>query len=141
MTTRTEYPRPIREIEHTWLTLSDGCRLAARIWLPEDAEADPVPAVLEYLPYRKGDGTAIRDARASPTSRATATRRCGSTCAAPATPTGSSRTSTREQEHADGLEVIAWLRDSRGAPARSACGASPGAASTRCSSRRSARRG
>ena len=66
MTTRTEFPRPIREIEHTWLTLSDGCRLAARIWLPEDAEADPVPAILEFLPYRKVDGTAIRDARRQP---------------------------------------------------------------------------
>ena len=50
MTTRTEFPRPIREIEHTWLMLSDGCRLAARIWLPEDAEANPVPAILEFLP-------------------------------------------------------------------------------------------
>ena len=66
MTTRTEFPRPIREIEHTWLTLSDGCRLAARIWLPQDAESDPVPAILEFLPYRKVDGTAIRDARRQP---------------------------------------------------------------------------
>jgi predicted acyl esterase len=46
----------VREIEHTWIPLSDGCRLAARIWLPEDAEEDPVPAVLEYH-YRKNDGT------------------------------------------------------------------------------------
>jgi predicted acyl esterase len=28
-----------------------------------DAEDDPVPAVLEYLPYRKNDGTAVRDAK------------------------------------------------------------------------------
>ena len=34
----TEFPRPVREIEHTWIPLSDGTRLAARIWLPEDAE-------------------------------------------------------------------------------------------------------
>ena len=32
------------------------------IWLPTDAEADPVPAILEYLPYRKRDGTSERDA-------------------------------------------------------------------------------
>ena len=37
---------------------ADGCRLAARIWLPEDAGKGPVPAILEYLPYRKRDGTA-----------------------------------------------------------------------------------
>jgi predicted acyl esterase len=53
---RTEFPRRVREIEHTWIPFSDGCRLASRIWLPEDAEEDPVPAVLEY-PYRKNDGT------------------------------------------------------------------------------------
>ncbi|MGH2995945.1 MAG: CocE/NonD family hydrolase [Gaiellaceae bacterium] len=66
MAIRTDLPRAIREIEHTWITLSDGCRLAARIWLPEDAEADPVPAILEYLPYRKNDGTAVRDADRQP---------------------------------------------------------------------------
>ena len=31
------------------------------MWLPVDAEEDPVPAILEYLPYRKRDGTAERD--------------------------------------------------------------------------------
>ena len=42
--------------------MRDGARLAARIWLPDDAERDPVPGLLEYLPYRKDDGTAARDA-------------------------------------------------------------------------------
>ncbi len=42
--------------------MSDGCRLAARIWLPEDAEEVPVPAILEYVPYRKNDGLVLRDA-------------------------------------------------------------------------------
>ena len=62
MKIKTEFPRPIREIENTWIPLSDGTRLAARIWLPEDAEQNPVPAILEYLPYRKNDGTAPGDA-------------------------------------------------------------------------------
>lgn len=62
MKVRTEFPYAIREIEHTWIPLSDGCRLAARIWLPENAESNPVPAILEYIPYRKNDGTAERDA-------------------------------------------------------------------------------
>jgi putative CocE/NonD family hydrolase len=59
---RTNFPFIIREIENTWIPLSDGTRLATRIWLPVDAENNPVPALLEYLPYRKNDGTAIRDA-------------------------------------------------------------------------------
>ena len=57
----TQYPRKVREIENAWITLSDGVRVAARIWLPEDAEQDPVPAIFEFLPYRKRDGTADRD--------------------------------------------------------------------------------
>jgi len=57
----SEFPRPVRLIDSLWIELSDGCRLAARLWLPEDAAAEPVPAILEYLPYRKRDGTVARD--------------------------------------------------------------------------------
>ncbi|MEM7318387.1 MAG: CocE/NonD family hydrolase [Pseudomonadota bacterium] len=57
----TDFPRKVLEIENTWIEMPDGVKLAARIWLPEDAEADPVPAILEYLPYRKRDGTVERD--------------------------------------------------------------------------------
>ena len=57
----SDLPRPVRTIDHVWIPLADGTRLGARIWLPEDAESDPVPAILEYIPYRKGDGTAPRD--------------------------------------------------------------------------------
>jgi putative CocE/NonD family hydrolase len=51
----------IRVEEHLWITMSDGCRLGARLWLPERALQNPVPAVLEYIPYRKRDGTRARD--------------------------------------------------------------------------------
>jgi putative CocE/NonD family hydrolase len=54
-------PQPVKLIENTWIPLADGVRLAVRIWMPVDAEQNPVPAVLEYIPYRKSDGTAIRD--------------------------------------------------------------------------------
>jgi uncharacterized protein len=47
--------------EHFFITLSDGVRLAARLWLPADAMRQPVPAILEYIPYRKRDGTRGRD--------------------------------------------------------------------------------
>ncbi|MBM1556335.1 CocE/NonD family hydrolase [Sulfitobacter mediterraneus] len=48
------------------ITLSDGCRLSARVWMPKDAGDDPVPVILEYLPYRKRDGTCARDALTHP---------------------------------------------------------------------------
>src|ERR1700680_4350819 len=57
----TELPVAVREIENIWIPLSDGVRLAARVWLPETAESQPVAAVLEYIPYRKRDMTALRD--------------------------------------------------------------------------------
>ena len=41
--------------------MSDGIRLAAKLWLPENAEDDPVPAILEYVPYRKREGTRTHD--------------------------------------------------------------------------------
>jgi putative CocE/NonD family hydrolase len=48
-------------LENEWITLSDGRRLAARIWLPNSTSKKPAAAILEYLPYRKRDGTAERD--------------------------------------------------------------------------------
>jgi len=55
------FPHAVRVIENFWIPMSDGCRLAARIWLPTDAETTPVPAILEYIPYRKRDFTRARD--------------------------------------------------------------------------------
>jgi len=51
----------IENIEHFWIPLSDGTHLAARRWQPVDALQTPVPAILEYIPYRKRDGTRSRD--------------------------------------------------------------------------------
>ena len=45
--------------ETVWIPMPDGTRLAATIWHP--AGDGPVPAVLEFLPYRRRDGTAVRD--------------------------------------------------------------------------------
>jgi len=55
------FPKKVREIDGVWITMADGVRLAARIWMPDDAEAEPVPAILEYIPYRKSDHTRARD--------------------------------------------------------------------------------
>ncbi|MDF1729198.1 MAG: CocE/NonD family hydrolase [Sulfitobacter sp.] len=58
--------REIIEEPDIGITLSDGTRLSARLWRPADAEDDPVPLILEYLPYRKRDGTCARDALTHP---------------------------------------------------------------------------
>jgi uncharacterized protein len=61
MVVRTEFPRAVVETEDMGIVMPDGCRLSARVWMPVDADAQPVPAVLEYIPYRKRDGTLPRD--------------------------------------------------------------------------------
>jgi uncharacterized protein len=48
-------------VETMWIDLPERPRLAARVWLPAGAADTPVPAVLEFLPYRRRDGTAARD--------------------------------------------------------------------------------
>lgn len=52
--------RAIAETADMAITLADGCRLSARVWMPENAAAVPVPAIPEYLPFRKRDGTVAR---------------------------------------------------------------------------------
>lgn len=58
-TVKTDFPFKFRTKENDWIVLSDGTRLSARFWFPETD--GPVPAILEYIPYRKTDGTRARD--------------------------------------------------------------------------------
>ncbi len=99
----------MRVIEHTLIPLKDGTMLAARIWLPDDAERNPVPAILEYLPYRKRDGTYERDALTHPylaghgyAGVRVDIRGCGESG-------GLLFDEYAKQEQDDGVEVIAWL--------------------------------
>lgn len=46
--------------------MPDGTRLAARLRLPVNASSKPVPAVFEYIPYRKTDMVRPRDERNHP---------------------------------------------------------------------------
>src|SRR3982074_27988 len=49
-------------MEQTWIPMKDGVRLAATLYTPDAAKpGEKFPALLEYLPYRKDDGTAAGD--------------------------------------------------------------------------------
>src|SRR5699024_3246293 len=61
MRTVTSLPTSIEETEHLWVPMTDGTRLAARLWKPVSAGEDTVPAVLEMIPYPKHELTAVRD--------------------------------------------------------------------------------
>ena len=99
----------VEVIENLWIPLSDGIRLAARLWLPDDAAQAPVPALLEYLPYRKRDFMRARD---EPMHRYLA--RHGYACVrvdlrGSGDSEGLLYDEYTEQEHEDGVEVIDWL--------------------------------
>ncbi|HJS84823.1 MAG TPA: CocE/NonD family hydrolase [Acetobacteraceae bacterium] len=97
----------VREIENTWIPLSDGTRLAARLWLPADPA--PVPAILEYLPYRKRDGTYDRDALTHPWFAAHGYAGVRVDLRGSGESDGLLRDEYSAQELADALEVIAWI--------------------------------
>jgi len=51
----------IKVLENNFIPMQDGTKLASKIWVPENAGESPVPAILEYIPYRKRDFKAVRD--------------------------------------------------------------------------------
>ena len=60
-------PRAVRQIDYEWITMRDGTRLAARIWLPDDADGRPgAGRSSRPCPYRLSDGMAPRDALIHP---------------------------------------------------------------------------
>jgi putative CocE/NonD family hydrolase len=58
----TRFPHQYTETEDCWIPMSDGIRLAAKLWLPDIAAKTPVPTIIEVIPYRKRDIYAPRDA-------------------------------------------------------------------------------
>jgi uncharacterized protein len=105
----SDFPRRVREIETEWIPLSDGCRLAARIWVPEDAASDPVPAILEYLPYRLSDGTAVRDAVRHPYLAGHGYAMVRVDIRGTGNSDGVITDEYTQQELDDALEVISWI--------------------------------
>jgi putative CocE/NonD family hydrolase len=100
-------PHPVREIPDARIPLPDGRALAARLWLPEGA--GPVPAILEYLPYRHRDGTAARDATTHPVFAAEGFACVRVDIAGSGDSDGLFDDEYSEQEMRDGEAVIAWI--------------------------------
>ncbi|HTN98520.1 MAG TPA: CocE/NonD family hydrolase, partial [Nordella sp.] len=109
MKIRTEFPNAIHLIEHVEIPLSDGVRLSAMIWLPRDAEQRPVPAILEYLPYRKRDGTTERDALNHPYFAGHGYAAIRVDMRGAGDSEGVLKGEYLKQEQDDALEVLAWI--------------------------------
>ncbi len=111
MKTVTEFPYKVKEIEHTMIPLSDGIRLAARIWMPEDAMKTPVPAILEYIPYRKRDFTAYRDSLNHPYFAGHGYASIRVDMRGSGESEGVLADEYLEIELVDGMEVLRWIAD------------------------------
>jgi putative CocE/NonD family hydrolase len=109
MNVRTQFPHEIREIKHTWIPLADGTKLAARMWLPTNATDSPVPAVLEYLPYRLNDQTAVRDAMQHRYFAGFGYAGIRVQLRGTGDSDGIILDEYHQQEHDDALEVLAWI--------------------------------
>ena len=98
-------------LENTWIPMKDGVRLAATLYMPDGAKpGEKFPALLEYLPYRKDDGTAPRDypmhayfARRGYVTARVDIRGFGASEGVPP------EREYSEQEQIDGEQVISWL--------------------------------
>ena len=96
---------------NTWIPMPDGIRLAVTLYMPDGGKAgEKFPAVLEYHPYRKDDGTAQRDyelysyfVRRGYVCARVDIRGFGASEGVP------TEREYSEQEQLDGLQIISWL--------------------------------
>ncbi|MFW5824304.1 MAG: CocE/NonD family hydrolase, partial [Marinobacter sp.] len=105
------FPYRIKTIENLFIPMRDGARLAARIWMPEGAESRPLPAILEYLPYRKRDLSRGRD-----TNNQAYLAGHGYVCVrvdmrGSGDSDGVLTDEYTRQEQEDGVDVIAWIAE------------------------------
>jgi len=110
----TEPPSPpvygVRLLK-VWIPMQDGVRLAATLYMPYGAKPkEKFPALLEYLPYRKDDGTAVGDyarhayfARRGYVGARVDIRGFGNSEGAPP------EREYSEREQLDAVEIIDWL--------------------------------
>jgi uncharacterized protein len=98
-------------LEQDWISMKDGVRLAATLYMPDGGKpGEKFPALLEYLPYRKDDGTAAVDypkhsyfAQRGYVGVRVDIRGFGASEGVPP------EREYSEQEQEDGEQVIAWL--------------------------------
>ena len=107
----TSLPHETMEVPHLWITMSDGIRLAARLWLPVSAENQPVPGVLEMIPYRKRDLTAQRDSIHHPYMAGHGYACLRVDLRGSGDSEGLLRDEYLERELCDAEEVLAWIVD------------------------------
>ena len=95
-------------IENTWINLKDKNKLAASIWLPKSKDKK-FPTILEYIPYRKRDATAIRDSLMHPYYAANGYACIRVDMRGSGDSDGIMKDEYLPQETKDGIEIIDWI--------------------------------
>ena len=106
---RHDFPHSFEVRTPVWIPLSDGTRLHAKIWLPGDADTRPVPAVIEYGPYRLTDGTVASDEQEMRWFAGEGYAGIRIDIRGTGESTGLCPDEYTEQETLDGVEAIAWI--------------------------------
>jgi putative CocE/NonD family hydrolase len=96
-------------IPFQFIPLKDGRRLAARLWLPKTANENPVPAILEYHPYRFQDGSSVIDSYNHPWFAANGYASVRVDIHGTGDSNGVMVDEYTVDELADGLEVLRWI--------------------------------
>lgn len=109
MRTVSSLPYPTKQEDHVIVPMRDGVRLSARIWRPVGSDGQPVPAVLEYIPYRKGDLTSVRDSIHHPYIAGHGYACVRVDLRGTGDSEGVLRDEYLEQEQQDAEDVLAWL--------------------------------
>jgi uncharacterized protein len=103
------FQKKIEIIELAWIPVSGNRKLAARLFLPRDAAKNPVPCILEYLPYRRRDGTRARDDTKHIWFAANGYASARVDIAGTGDSEGLVEDEYVKREQDDALEIIAWL--------------------------------
>src|SRR5699024_8929422 len=108
---RTNFPYDVETTEHTWIEMADGVKVSAKLWQPKNIDRKTKGAILEYLPYRKDEFTALRDeirhkyfAGCGYTSIRVDIRGTGDS-------EGIIEDEYPKQEQDDALEIISWIEN------------------------------
>ncbi len=103
------YRDQVENIEIAWIPMADGRRLAARLLLPKKMADRPVPCIFEYIPYRRRDGTRIRDDETHYWFAAHGFGVARVDIAGSGDSDGLIEDEYHQREQDDALEIIAWL--------------------------------
>lgn len=104
-------PCATKQEEHVTIPMSDGIHLSARVWRPTSSDEEPVPAVLEYIPYRKRDLSSVRDSVHHPYIAGHGYACVRVDLRGTGDSEGVLRDEYLEQEQRDAEEVLAWLAE------------------------------